>query len=267
MIMIVVVIIMMLTVVVYGSIMNDVSTINNINGINGINSINSINSINNSIIRLSGGYGGGSITTNNDSDDSENSDDTTLIITGSPSSLIDGIYMKKDLINGRLHYEKRVSNDPRGNKLHLYWSGSQWQLHYDLPSIDQSFDKLIGYTKMKGKGTNPTSTSSWYIKTGKEFEAVPRLSLSNKKTVTTDDESSPSTSLSSSSEFLGVPTRLLPLYFSFLLDSIATGIAMPILPFYVMSLGMSPSLSSLLFYHYHYYFRCQRVSIITSHQF
>jgi len=234
MIMIVVVIVMMLTVVVYGSILNDVSTINNINSINGINSIN------NRIIRLSGGYGGGSITTNNDSDDSENIDDTTLIITGSPSSLIDGIYMKKDLINGRLHYEKRVSNDPRGNKLHLYWSGSQWQLHYDLPSIDQNFDKLIGYTKMKL--FNPTRTSSWYIKNGKEFEAVPRLSLSNKKTVTIDDESSSSPS---SSEFLGVPTRLLPLYFSFLLDSIATGIAMPILPFYVMSLGISPPLSSL----------------------
>ena len=266
---------MMLMVVVYGSIMNDVSTINSINNINSINSINNINSINrinsinsissiNRIIRLSGGYGGGGITTNNDSDDSENSDDTTLIITGSPSSFIDGIYMKKDFINGRLHYEKRVNNDPRGNKLHLYWSGSQWQLHYDLPSIDQNFDKLIGYTKMKVN--NPTSTSSWYIKTGKEFEAVPRLSLSNKKTVTTDDASSAS-SASSSSEFLGVPTRLLPLYFSFLLDSIATGIAMPILPFYVMSLGTSPPLLSLLLYHYHYYFRCQRVSVITSHQF
>jgi len=228
---------MMLMVVVYGNIMNDVITINNINSINGINNINSIDRI----IRLNGGYGGSITTTNNDSDDSENSDDTTLIITGSPSTIIDGIYRKKDFINGRLHYEKRINNDPRGNKLHLYWSGSQWQLHYDLPSIDQNFDKLIGYTKMKVN--NPTSTSSWYIKTGKEFEAVPRLSLSNKKTVTTDDASS-SSATSSSSEFLGVPTRLLPLYFSFLLDSIATGIAMPILPFYVMSLGISPPLSS-----------------------
>lgn len=177
--------------------------------------------------KVRGGY---SIVASNDSDDSDNSDDTTLVITGSPSSKIDGIYMKKETINGRLHYEKRVANDPRGNKLHLYWSGSQWQLHYDLPSIDQNFDKLVGYTKMKM--SDPRSTSAWFIKTGQEFEAVPRLSLSNsnqKKTIREESSSLP--------EFLGVPTKLLPLYLSFMLDSIATGIAMPLLPFYIMELG------------------------------
>jgi len=40
-------------------------------------------------------------------------------------------------------------------------------------------------------------------------------------------------------ELLGVPRILLPYFISFLLDSMATGLAMPLLPFYVMDLGAS----------------------------
>lgn len=40
-------------------------------------------------------------------------------------------------------------------------------------------------------------------------------------------------------ELFGVPRILLPYFISFLLDSMATGLAMPLLPFYVMDLGAS----------------------------
>jgi DHA1 family quinolone resistance protein-like MFS transporter len=40
-----------------------------------------------------------------------------------------------------------------------------------------------------------------------------------------------------SEELMGVPRQLFPLYFAFLLDAVAVGLAMPLLPFYVMELG------------------------------
>jgi MFS family permease len=83
-------------------------------------------------------------------------------------------------------------------------------------------------------------TSSWYIKIGKEFESVPKLLLSNNNNnkIKNIDETLP--------EFLGIPIKLLPLYLSFMLDSIATGLAMPLLPFYIMELGANAFQLSLV---------------------
>lgn len=38
-------------------------------------------------------------------------------------------------------------------------------------------------------------------------------------------------------EFLGVPKRLAPLFLAFMLDGIATGLLIPVMPFYFMELG------------------------------
>ena len=45
---------------------------------------------------------------------------------------------------------------------------------------------------------------------------------------------------------LGIPRRLIPLYAAFVLDSIATGLAMPLLPFYIMGLGANAFQLSLV---------------------
>ena len=47
-------------------------------------------------------------------------------------------------------------------------------------------------------------------------------------------------------ELLGVPTTLLPYYVAFMLDSVAVGLVMPLLPFYLMELGASALQLSLV---------------------
>lgn len=174
---------------------------------------------------------------------SGSNDDDQVVIRGSPMHILNGIYTKTDWnMNGRIHFEKNLTihdvGDGRGgNKLHLYWTGSQWIISYDLdPSLN--FNNLLGYSR--SNQLHPFSTgNSWLIRVGKSFESVPALftSSSNNKS---------NGLVKKTPEFMGVPKILLPLYISFLFDAIATGLAMPLLPFYIMELGANALQLSLV---------------------
>ena len=136
-----------------------------------------------------------------------------------------------------------IDNDIRGSKIHLYWSGSQWVLHYDLdPS--KNFDNLLAYAKVKE--LDPCKTASmWFVKYGKTFEPTPSIDIGKPglKTIVTNIDSN---NLLTSDEYFGVPRNLIPYYMAFMFDAIATGLAMPLLPFYVMELGASALQLSLV---------------------
>ena len=97
----------------------------------------------NQILRFRGGFGGGGVVEydSNDADDVQ-----SVEISG--SSALNGIYLQAEDVNGRSHFERLIVDDPRGMKIHLYWSGNQWVLHYDLdPS--RNFDNLLAYAKIR----------------------------------------------------------------------------------------------------------------------
>ena len=185
-------------------------------------------------LSISGGFGGGSgaDVTSEDVDDSKR-----IELSGSSKSdsLLDGVYTKSDDINGRCHFEKQIDGDPKGTKIHLYWSGNQWILHYDRdPS--KNFDGMLAYAKVRD--TDPMRTSAyWNVRNGKAYLPRPQLSLVKPGTGGLRKLSMDETSDMKNEEFFGVPKVLFPLYIAFMLDAIAVGLAMPLLPFYVMELG------------------------------
>ena len=184
------------------------------------------------LLSIRGGFGGGGIIDFND-DDTEGI--SSVEISGSAG--LDGTYSQSEDVNGRSHFERQIINDPRGSKIHLYWSGNQWVLHYDLdPS--RNFDNLLAYAKVRVE--DPLRTSSyWNVRSGKAYKPVPQFLISKPGSPTNKDSKGIESNTMSmkSEELMGVPRQLFPLYLAFLLDAVAVGLAMPLLPFYVMELG------------------------------
>ena len=200
----------------------------------------SLNSLGHIALSISGGFGGGgssSSSSGGDMNNEEMDDHKRIELSGSSKSngLLDGIYTKSDDINGRCHYEKHIDGDPNGTKIHLYWSGNQWILHYDRdPS--KNFDGMLAYAKVRD--TDPMRTSAyWNVRNGKAYLPRPQLSLMKPGTGGSKKLSNDETSEMKNEEFFGVPKVLFPLYIAFMLDAISVGLAMPLLPFYVMELG------------------------------
>jgi MFS transporter, DHA1 family, tetracycline resistance protein len=185
----------------------------------------------NGIFRFRGGFGGGGVVEydSNDADDVQ-----SVEISGSSS--LNGIYLQAEDVNGRSHFERLIANDPRGMKIHLYWSGNQWVLHYDLdPS--RNFDNLLAYAKIRVADPLRT-TSYWNVRSGKAYKPLPEFSISKPGSRSkTETKENTDTMTMKSDELMGVPRQLFPLYLAFLLDAVAVGLAMPLLPFYVMELG------------------------------
>ena len=189
-----------------------------------------------SVLHMRGGFGGGG---GGVAENEEGDSDAAQSIEISGSSALDGIYKQAEDINGRSHFEKIV-NDSRGLKIHLYWSGNQWILHYDLdPS--RNFDNLLAYAKIRVADPLRT-TSYWNVRSGKAYKPLPQFSISKPGARAFNLESKKHNTQSDalsmkSEELMGVPRQLFPLYLAFLLDAVAVGLAMPLLPFYVMELG------------------------------
>lgn len=75
------------------------------------------------------------------------------------SAQLEGLYLKTAWdINGRPHYERDTMNDPKGPKLHIYWSRNQWIINYDLDPA-RNFDNLLAYAKVKAD--DPTKANSF----------------------------------------------------------------------------------------------------------
>ena len=185
------------------------------------------------LLSIRGGFGGGAGIVDYNDDDTDGI--SSVEISGSTG--LDGTYSQSEDVNGRSHFERLIVNDPRGSKIHLYWSGNQWVLHYDLdPS--RNFDNLLAYAKIRVE--DPLRTSSyWNVRSGKAYKPVPQFLISKPGSQTNrDNKGSEANSMSmKSEELMGVPRQLFPLYLAFLLDAVAVGLAMPLLPFYVMELG------------------------------
>jgi MFS family permease len=195
-----------------------------------------------SLLSLRGGFSGPSIQLDGEGEFVE--------IRHSKVSKLDGKYNRdEEDINGRPHFARRLEDDPRGDAIHLYWSGSQWVLHYDTdPSMN--FDNLIAYAKIRV--ANPKGTSTfWHVRKGKAYESAPSLMVNDRASHIEGQERHGQCSgdgvkhegcvqreqLLGIPHIMGVPQQLFPLYTSFMFDAIATGLAMPLLPFYVMGLG------------------------------
>lgn len=146
-------------------------------------------------------------------------------------------------LNGKPHYERAILDDSKVRKIHLYWSGTQWILHFDLdPS--RNFDNLLAYAKVKENDPRRT-TSYWYVKVGNSYEPSPDLMIAkpgiaekmeeNKRK--SGEKTDKTVSQLPVEELFGIPKVLLPFYFALMLDAIAVGITMPLLPFYIIELG------------------------------
>ena len=161
-----------------------------------------------------------------------------LEVTNAPS-ILQGIFFQTEWgLNGRPHYEKNVRGDARGSKVHLYWSGSQWIFHFDLdPS--RNFENLVAYSKVRV--ADARHTCNWHVRRsdGVSYEVSGlHVGLPGAAAAAAASAAlSRAPSGSPGGELFGVPRVLLPLYFSFLMDAIAVGLATPLLPFYVMELG------------------------------
>ena len=216
------------------------------------------------------GFRGGFSTSSLDIASSSSEEDSieTVEIRNSILRKLDGTYFReKEDINGRPHYsrllggssgggeEAKSSVSPVPDSIHLYWSGSQWVLHHDTdPS--RNMENLLGYAKIRV--ANPKKTSSfWFVKVGKTYESSPRLLILDHEDISTSASSSSSKSSEKEEAFggkkstvvphiLGVPSRLFPLYIAFMCDAIAVGLAMPLLPFYIMELGANALQLSLI---------------------
>jgi DHA1 family tetracycline resistance protein-like MFS transporter len=187
------------------------------------------------ILTIRGGFGGGGATFENADNEDDDDDLHEIELTGSRNKL-DGVYIRAEDVNGRPHYEKNIEGDVHGDRIHLYWSGHQWILHYDLdPS--RNFDNLLAYAKVRAEEPQKSS-SFWNVRIGKVYQPSPHLVL--RKPGSRDGEKRSAASATPAApvkELMGVPRQLFPLYISFMLDAIAVGLAMPLLPFYVMELG------------------------------
>lgn len=160
------------------------------------------------------------------------------------TGIVRGEYLRTEwTLNGRAHYERSVKGDYRGEKLHLYFSGNQWIIHFDTdPS--QNFDNMVAYAK--SRASNPLKTSSlWQVKVGTIYEAHPELHMHLSVDIGSKDDISKK-NVAVLDEFLGVPKRLVPLFFAFMLDGIAVGLVLPLMPFYIMELGANAFQLSLV---------------------
>lgn len=123
-------------------------------------------------------------------------------------------------------------------------------LHHDLDPA-RNYDNLLAYAKVKAKDPHMT-TSSWYVKVGKTFELSPLLGLSRPGSSKghegeeTGSGGSLLREINDNEEFLGIPRKLLPYYTAFMLDAVAVGLVMPLLPFTVMELGANAMQLSLV---------------------
>lgn len=171
------------------------------------------------------------------SDDEDDEYKNIIEVDGSPNTNLNGQYVKSDNnINGLPHYFKTSSGS---DTYHLYWANNQWIIHRDTDPT-KNYDNLFAYSKSKVK--HPLDTSkTWYIKLGKSYEAISNVVVTSKysdiEKPTTLQQAPAPVQLQPTEELFGVPKKLIPLFIAFMLDSIAVGMAMPLLPFFVMELG------------------------------
>ncbi|TFJ86976.1 hypothetical protein NSK_001310 [Nannochloropsis salina CCMP1776] len=173
---------------------------------------------------------------------------STLTFKNAPSSLrmINGVFTRTDWDhNGRAHYEKVMTSEEmtlaqefsvfaeERRVVHLYWHGSQWVLHLDLdPALN--YDNYLGYCKVNSRDPGRTDRS-WLLRENKKW--LPATSLRVHVPGRQYEKREESASAAAALASIPTPPRLVPVFIAFFLDAVGTGLASPLLPFYIMSLG------------------------------
>lgn len=116
----------------------------------------------------------------------------------------------------------------------MFWDGKKWV-------VDSSVGDTNGRTVSayaKGRAVLPTDpTLRWFSYENSSYKHNRSLRLSSSVKETTLDKQL---------EICGVPRGLFPYYLSFMFDSMAAGLVMPLLPYFLMQIGANPLQQSLI---------------------
>ncbi len=182
-------------------------------------------------------------------------------VTSNRSMPLQGRYILHGYLNSRPHYIKEETVDYKsGNSIHLCWTGSEWNflVHEDRYLDDgDSIDSCLAYRKgdtLLGEGP-----SSWFVKSGSAWVSEPTLNITLNVTFNVALKGktrfekiqmrqqrhgeNPHHHVGSTGGDVVVVEegrifqRLWPVYCCHMLDCVCSGIAAPILPFYILGLG------------------------------
>ncbi|KAM3569762.1 hypothetical protein VYU27_008142 [Nannochloropsis oceanica] len=176
---------------------------------------------------------------------------STLTLKNAPPALrmLNGVFVRTDWDhNGRAHYEKVMTQDEvalamensssseEKQVVHLYWHGSQWVLHLDLdPALN--YDSYLGYCKVNHRDPGRTDRL-WLLREKKKWVPSPALRVHVVgRHYEGEEEALTAAAAAAALASAPTPPRLVPVFVAFFLDAIGTGLASPLLPFYIMSLG------------------------------
>lgn len=136
------------------------------------------------------------------------------------------------LIHGRHYFEKKGSSAT--NTSYIFWDGKKWVMDINLDDTDGR--PIMAYAK--GHADCPSSDElRWYTQIGGAYQVNRALQLTRSTGHMTEAQQA---------ELLGVPRRLVPYFLPFLLDAIAVGLVMPLLPYVLMELGATALQQSLI---------------------
>ncbi|CAM9646203.1 unnamed protein product, partial [Chrysoparadoxa australica] len=162
-----------------------------------------------------------------------------IMVIGAPEGStfpdIGGVYQRSWDVNGRPHYCRSALSDSNSPPVHLYWANSQWNLHYDLdPSLNMA--NCLAYSKAIDE--DPVATSrQWFVKAGSSWVLKPRIRLTREIDIDVEYVAEIEVEGLGELQESDMVIKLTPLYACYILDSICSGIVLPALPFFVMSLG------------------------------
>eukprot|EP01084_Bolivina_argentea_P187110 322371_1 len=166
---------------------------------------------------------------------------------------LQGRYILHGYLNSRPHYIKEGSVDYKsGNSIHLCWTGSEWNfLVHEGRYLDDggSIDSCLAYRK--GYILLGERPSSWFVKSGSDWVCEPTLNVKLKGKTRFEKiemrqqrhSENPHHHVGSTGDDMVVVEegrifqRLWPVYYCHMLDCVCSGIAAPILPFFILGLG------------------------------
>ncbi|CAN0476488.1 unnamed protein product [Ectocarpus sp. 12 AP-2014] len=172
---------------------------------------------------------------------------------------LDGVYVREWDVNGAPHFKRRSKRGSRSSPVHLFFTGSEWMLHLDVDA-NLDINHCLAYSEVAE--VNPLRTTrKWAVRVGQAWVRRPHMRLAETSPdaeprvpawKATQEESRASAGANryggSSDNGLAsaeaqkaiddaaLSRRLLPLYAVFVLDAVGLGVALPVLPFFVMGL-------------------------------
>ncbi|CAN0499346.1 unnamed protein product [Ectocarpus sp. 12 AP-2014] len=171
---------------------------------------------------------------------------------------LDGVYVREWDVNGAPHFKRRSKRGSRSSPVHLFFTGSEWMLHLDVEA-NLDINHCLAYSEVAE--VNPLRTTrKWAVRVGQAWvrrphmrlaetspDAEPRVpawkakeesraSAGGNRYGGSSDNGLASAEAQKAVDDAALSRRLLPLYAVFVLDAVGLGVALPVLPFFVMGL-------------------------------